>query len=64
MKKIKVLQFPISMNSGVKQYAMNNWEFLSKDMFQFDFALVRNNPALEAEIKSTGAEVKYTIRRR
>lgn len=59
MKKIKILQFPISMNSGVTQYAMNNWKFISKDDFQFDFAMVRENALLEAEIKRTGAGVKH-----
>lgn len=59
MKKMKILQFPISMNSGVTQYAMNNWKFISKDDFQFDFALVRENAALEAEIRRTGAGVKH-----
>lgn len=59
MKKIRVLQFPISMNSGVTQYAMNNWKFISKDDFQFDFAMVRKNAVLEAEIKRMGAGVKH-----
>ncbi|MBM6723633.1 glycosyltransferase [Pseudoflavonifractor phocaeensis] len=59
MKKIRVLQFPISMNSGVTQYAMNNWKFISKDDFQFDFAMVRENAVLEAEIKRMGAGVKH-----
>ena len=59
MKKMKILQFPISMNSGVTQYAMNNWKFISKYDFQFDFALVRENAALEAEIRRTGAGVEH-----
>ena len=61
MSKIKVLQFPIAKNSGVKQYEITNWEFISKDKFQFDFAFVRNHPDLASELKRTGAGVKYVL---
>lgn len=61
MRKIRVLQFPISTNNGVKEYAMNNWKFVDKTRFQFDFALVRNNVAIEEEIRSTGAGVQHIL---
>lgn len=43
MEKIRVLQFPISANNGVKSYALNNWKFFDKSKFQCDFAIVRSN---------------------
>lgn len=61
MRKIKVLQFPISTNNGVKQYAMNNWNYIDHDKFQFDFALVRNDPSIASELKQSGAGVKQIV---
>ena len=61
MKKLKVLQFPIAKNSGVKQYELTNWEFIAKNKFQFDFAFVRSHPDLESALRATGAGVKYVL---
>lgn len=57
MKKIRVLQFPISANNGVKQYAENNWKFINRSRFSFDFALVRDLPAIKSDLLATGAGV-------
>lgn len=61
MKKIRVLQFPISANNGVKQYAQINWEFIDKSRFSFDFALVRDLPAIKSELLATGAGVEELL---
>lgn len=61
MRKIRVLQFPISANSGVKQYAMNNWRFIDRNRFDFIFALVRKNDVLADEIQASGAGVRYVL---
>lgn len=61
MKKIRVLQFPISANNGVKQYAENNWAFIDRNRFSFDFALVRNIPAIKSELLAAGAGVEELL---
>lgn len=45
---IKVLQFPIrNTNGGITKYAMNNWKFINKNKFHFDFATL--SPCLDFE---------------
>lgn len=61
MGKIRVLQFPISANNGVKTYALNNWKFLDKSRFECDFAIVRPNLGFENEFIKEGAGVKYIL---
>ena len=60
MSKVRVFQFPFaSANSGKKHYVMNNWKWIDKDRFYFDFATVRKHLDFENEIFETGAGVKY-----
>lgn len=61
MSKIRVLQFPISANNGVKTYALNNWKFLDKSRFECDFVIVRPNLGFEGEFTKQGAGVKYIL---
>lgn len=60
MNKIKVLQFPIrSTNGGISHYAMQNWSFINKDRFSFDFCAVKNRVPIEKDIIESGAGMKY-----
>lgn len=61
MEKIRVLQFPISANNGVKSYALNNWKFLDKSKFECDFVVVRPDLGFEEEFAKAGAGVKYLL---
>lgn len=61
MDKIRVLQFPISANNGVKTYALNNWKHLNKSKFACDFVIVRSNLGFEKEFANEGAGVKYLL---
>jgi len=58
MKKIKVLHFPIRNNiGGVTQYALNNWKYIDKERFQFDFATLSKNLDYEDELIKQGCKV-------
>lgn len=60
LKKIKVLQFPIANSKGgITQYALQNWKFIDKEKFQFDFATLSTQLDFEDELKDSGAEVFY-----
>ena len=55
-EKINVLQFPIgNTKGGVTHYALNNWKFIDKSKFHFDFATMSHYLSIEQEIKATGA---------
>lgn len=60
MGKIKVLQFPFSSNNGVTAYATNNWRYIDKSKFHFDFVVVRNhfNPVWEKKMLQSNAGIK------
>jgi glycosyltransferase involved in cell wall biosynthesis len=58
MKKIKVLQFPVSdTKGGVTQYALQNWRFIDKSKFQFDFATRSKSLDFAEEILSQGCKI-------
>ena len=61
MKKIKVLQFPMgNSKDGVTQYALENWRFIDKSRFQFDFAtLSKERLDFEDRLASQGCKVHY-----
>lgn len=60
MKKLKVLQFPISnTGGGVTQYILKNWEFIDKERFQFDFATLSNTLDFENILTSQGCKLHY-----
>ena len=58
-KKIKVLQFPVgNAYSGVTQYVLQNWKFIDREQFQFDFAtLYKGKLHFEDEVVSQGCKV-------
>ena len=56
--RIKVLQFPIkSTNGGITKYALNNWKFIDKKRFQFDFATLSRQLDFEEELIRQGCNV-------
>lgn len=60
MKKIKILQFPIANSfGGITHYAMENWKWIDKEQFQFDFATMSKCLDFEDEITLTGSKVHY-----
>lgn len=60
MKKIKVLQFPIANSyGGITHYALNNWKWIDKERFQFDFATMSKRLDFADEILETGSKIHY-----
>jgi glycosyltransferase involved in cell wall biosynthesis len=60
MKKIKVLHMPITNSgSGVSQYVLQNWKFIDKSRFQFDFATRSNSLDFAEELTSQGCKIHY-----
>lgn len=58
--KIRVLQFPIgNTKGGVTHYALNNWRFIDKSQFHFDFATMSPYLSLEENIRRSGADVYH-----
>lgn len=60
MKKIKVLQFPIAnAGGGITQYALQNWKFIDKERFQFDFATRSKSLDFADELIREGCKIHY-----
>lgn len=61
MKKIKVLQFPMAnVYGGITQYALQNWRYIDKTRFQFDFAtLSKSKLYFENEVTAQGCKVYH-----
>lgn len=60
MKKIRILQFPISNSKGgITQYILQNWKFIDRTKFHFDFATMSRELDFLDELKQTGSNVYY-----
>ena len=61
MKKIKVLQFPMAnVYGGITQYTLQNWRYIDKTRFQFDFAtLSKSKLYFEDEVTAQGCKVYH-----
>ena len=60
MNKVRILQFPIAnSNGGITHYALNNWKWMNKDIFQCDFATMSKRLDFEDEILATGSKIYY-----
>ena len=60
MKKIKVLQFPLANSKGgMTRYELNNWKWINKERFHFDFVSFSEHIDFEEEILETGAKIFY-----
>jgi len=58
--KIKILHFPIANSyGGITHYALNNWKFLNKDIFQCDFATLSPKLDFAEELTAMGSKIHY-----
>lgn len=59
-RKIKILQFPIAASKGgITQYALQNWKFIDKSRFQFDFATMSKSLNFAKELEQSGSKIHY-----
>lgn len=57
---MKVLQFPVRDNAGgVTKYILNNWKYIDKSRFHFDFVTLNKSLSFETELMNDGAEVYH-----
>ena len=60
MNRLKVLQFPIAVSKGgITQYCLNNWKFIDKNKFKFDFVTFSKSINFANEIERTGSIIHY-----
>ena len=60
MQKIKILQFPIANSQGgITQYVLQNWKFIDKSRFQFDFATMSKKLDFAEELEKDGCQIFY-----
>lgn len=60
MQKIKVLQFPVANSQGgITQYVLQNWKFIDKSRFQFDFATMSKKLDFAEELEKDGCQIFY-----
>ena len=58
MKKIRVLQFSIASKMGGRtRYIIENWRWIDKNKFEFDFVTFDNNLPIEKELEEQGCHV-------
>lgn len=59
-RKIRVLQFPVrNTGGGITQYALNNWKYVDKSRFVFDFATCDKHLDFEDKLTAQGCKVHY-----
>ncbi len=60
MRKIKILQFPIAAsNGGITHYAVDNWRWMNKELFQCDFATMSSRLPFAKELEDMGSHIYY-----
>lgn len=60
MHKIKILQFPIAAGKGgVTQYVLNNWKYIDRARFQFDFITFASRLDFEQQLFQDGCKVYH-----
>lgn len=60
MKKIRVLQFPVANSKGgITQYVLQNWKFIDKSKFQFDFATMSKSLDFAGNLEEEGCKIYY-----
>ena len=60
MKKIRILQFPIANSKGgITQYVLQNWKFIDKSKFQFDFATMNKSLDFANDLEKEGCKIHY-----
>ena len=60
MKRIRVLQFPVANSKGgITQYILQNWKFIDKSKFQFDFATMSKSLDFAGDLEKEGCRIHY-----
>lgn len=60
MEKIRILQFPIANSKGgITQYILQNWKFIDKSKFQFDFATMSKTLDFADKLEQEGCKIYY-----
>lgn len=60
MKKIKILQMPISNTGrGLTKYVLENWRFIDKTRYQFDFVTLSKSLDFEKDLLEQGCKIHY-----
>ncbi len=58
MKKVKVLQFTVAKTKGGRTlYVLNNWRYINKEKFQFDFITFNEELDFEQDLLKEGCQV-------
>lgn len=59
-KKIKILQFPVANSQGgITQYILQNWKYIDKKRFQFDFATMSKHLSFADALLKQGCKMHY-----
>lgn len=57
---MKILQFPIAASyGGITHYILDNWKWIDREKFQFDFATMSKELDFADEILSAGSKIHY-----
>lgn len=57
---MKILQFPIADSfGGITHYVLENWKWIDRGKFQFDFATMSRKLDFADQILSTGSKIHY-----
>lgn len=60
MEKIRILQFPIANSKGgITQYVLQNWKFIDKSKFQFDFATMSKTLDFADKLEQEECKIHY-----
>lgn len=58
--KTKILQFPIADSfGGITHYALNNWKWMNKELFDCDFATMSKSLFFAPELEKTDSRIHY-----
>lgn len=57
---MKILQFPIADSfGGITHYILENWKWIDREKFQFDFATMSKSLGFSEQILSAGSKIHY-----
>ena len=57
---MKILQFPIADSfGGITHYVLDNWKWIDREKFQFDFATMSKKLDFADQILTSGSKIHY-----
>jgi len=60
VNKIKILQFPIANSKGgITNYILQNWKYIDKTKFRFDFATMSHSLDFAEELEEQGCKIYH-----